>query len=431
MRIVITKNGKIIVQELEEESSPSDMRSKIKSSQSSYYSKLPVIYTNEELLKKYSKKRRNEFIMTILHHKENINKQRSNSLANKKVIENFYNRDESKINSTELNQAKRIKLSHTRLNISQMFLDKYDEYDENFKKKLNDFSNFLSSNTKRQEEKDKFNNNINIDSKIDNNSKTLNNSNNINNIPIDSYNGINNNSSSILSLKKIKKINIGDIISKNNLLTLRNRISKINIGSPDVRRPLNEQNLKSFNFRTKYENKQATEDDMDLILNYGINTEKSSIIKYFQQNKNISPYYFENLLKYDEPKMFKLNKICEEILDKNKKEINEKRMRLIKIRNNNMYKYTVDLEDAKKMIKKTGSVINDYASISKKAKYWKLMTFKEETENIQKKYWDRYKVNRFLKNKQKIGTIGFPLTTTNLENKKLFTSQSSPDVINQ
>ena len=152
MRIVITKNGKIIVQELEEESSPSDMRSKIKSSQSSYYSKLPVIYTNEELLKKYSKKRRNEFIMTILHHKENINKQRSNSLANKKVIENFYNRDESKINSTELNQAKRIKLSHTRLNISQMFLDKYDEYDENFKKKLNDFSNFLSSNTNRKEE---------------------------------------------------------------------------------------------------------------------------------------------------------------------------------------------------------------------------------------------------------------------------------------
>ena len=51
--------------------------------------------------------------------------------------------------------------------------------------------------------------------------------------------------------------------------------------------------------------------------------------------------------------------------------------------------------------------------------------------NISFAYKFRYKVNRFLKNKQKIGTIGFPLTTTNLENKKLFTSQSSPDVINQ
>ena len=433
MRIVITKDGKILVKELEEETSPSDMRTKLKSSQSSYYFKLPTIYTNEELLKKYRKKTRDEFIMTILHHKEHLNKRRSNSLINKKDIENFYNRDDSKINSTELNQAKRIKLSHSKLNIAQMFLDKYDEYDENFKKKLHDFSNFFTNNSKKTEEKEKINNNIkiSIDTKPDNNSKILNNSNNINSIPLDSYNGINNNNSSIFSPHNIKKINIGDIISKKNLLTLRNRISKINKGSNDVRFPLDEQNMKSFNFRTKYENKQATEDDMNLILNYGINTDKSNIIKYFQQNKNISPHYFENLLKYDEQKMFKLNKVCEKILNKNKKEINDKKMKLLTNRNDNMPKYTVDLEDIKKMIKKTGSVINDYTSSIKKTNHWRLMVYKEEVERIQKKYWERYDVNRFLKNKQKLGLVGLPFTTTNRENKKLFSSQSSPNVINK
>ena len=104
----------------------------------------------------------------------------------------------------------------------------------------------------------------------------------------------NNNNSSTFSLSKIKKINIGDIISKNNLYTLRNKISKYNIGPNDSRIPLDKYNLRSFNFRSKYENRQASEDDMDLILNYGINSDKESIIKYFQQNKNISPHYFEN-----------------------------------------------------------------------------------------------------------------------------------------
>ena len=64
MRIVVTKNGKIIVQELEEE--PQDNNNsnnnnnisnyyKIKSlkyNQSSSYSKLPIISSNEELFKK-------------------------------------------------------------------------------------------------------------------------------------------------------------------------------------------------------------------------------------------------------------------------------------------------------------------------------------------------------------------------------------------
>jgi hypothetical protein len=89
MRIVITKNGKLLVQELEEES-PSNIKSKIKSFQSSSYSRLPLIYTNEELLKKYNNKRKNnQFIKTLMLQREVSSKKRSNSLVDKKSFRKF------------------------------------------------------------------------------------------------------------------------------------------------------------------------------------------------------------------------------------------------------------------------------------------------------------------------------------------------------
>ena len=304
MRIVITKNGKILFKELEDES-PSNLQFKIKSLQTSSYSKLPIIYSNDDLLKKFNAKaNNNKFIMTVLRNKKISNKRRSNSLLAQKSLENFLSEDNSKIDTNELNKVKKIKLNTSRMNISQFFMEKYDSFDENYKKKLHDFNNIFTKNEKQSEEND---NNMGF---------ALNNKNNTN--PI---NMINNNNTSKISNTKINKINIGDIISKGNLHILRNQMSKYNIGSNDVRFPLDENNMKSFNFRSKYENKQATDDDMNLILNYGINTDKSSIIKYFKQNKKINPHYIENLLKYDEKKMTKLNKLLDIMLQKKKKKI--------------------------------------------------------------------------------------------------------------
>lgn len=430
MRIVITKNGKIIVHELEDES-PSHIKSKIKSFQSSSYSRLPIIRTNEELLKKYSTKgKNNEFIMTLMRHKETSNKKRSNSLMDKKVMDNLYNRDDSKINENELNQAKKVNLSLSKLNISQVFMDKYDSYDENFKKKLLEFSNHFK---KSQKSKEKDNNK---EVKEDNSSNVLNNSNNNNNNfqnnnninPMDSNSGINViNNSSTLSLNKIKRINIGDIISRKNLYILRNQMSKYNKGSNDVRIPLDKENLKSFNFRSKYENKQATEDDMELILNYGINSDKSSIIRYFQQKKKISPQYFENLLKYDESKLYKLNKVCEAIFENKKKE--KKKMKFFGELKDDKFKSAINMKDIDNIIKTSDSILNIHTTSSKNRKFWRLNAYKEDIERIRNKYWIRYDVDRFLKNKQKKDLNGFSLSTKNVENKKLFSSQSSPNIL--
>ena len=410
MRIVITKNGKILFKELEDES-PSNLQFKIKSLQTSSYSKLPIIYSNDDLLKKFNAKaNNNKFIMTVLRNKKISNKRRSNSLLAQKSLENFLSEDNSKIDTNELNKVKKVKLNTSRMNISQFFMEKYDSFDENYKKKLHDFNSIFTKNEKQSEEND---NNMGF---------ALNNKNNTN--PI---NMINNNNTSKFSNTKINKINIGDIISKGNLHTLRNQMSKYNIGSNDVRFPLDENNMKSFNFRSKYENKQATDDDMNLILNYGINTDKSSIIKYFKQNKKINPHYIENLLKYDEKKMTKLNKLLDIMLQKKEKENKKDKFLLLsKLNDDKDRNEDFHLKKIENVIKRSNSIINEHSSLNEKLKFWRMKAYQEDTENIKKKYWVRYDVERFLKNSQKkVNKISFKSQKI----KKLYPSHSTPNFL--
>lgn len=410
MRIVITKNGKILFKELEDES-PSNLQFKIKSLQTSSYSKLPIIYSNDDLLKKFNAKaNNNKFIMTVLRNKKISNKRRSNSLLAQKSLENFLSEDNSKIDTNELNKVKKVKLNTSRMNISQFFMEKYDSFDENYKKKLHDFNNIFTKNEKQSEEND---NDMGF---------ALNNKNNTN--PI---NMINNNNTSKFSNTKINKINIGDIISKGNLHTLRNQMSKYNIGSNDVRFPLDENNMKSFNFRSKYENKQATDDDMNLILNYGINTDKSSIIKYFKQNKKINPHYIENLLKYDEKKMTKLNKLLDIMLQKKEKENKKDKFLLLsKLNDDKDRNEDFHLKKIENVIKRSNSIINEHSSLNEKLKFWRMKAYQEDTENIKKKYWVRYDVERFLKNSQKkVNKISFKSQKI----KKLYPSHSTPNFL--
>ena len=410
MRIVITKKGKILFKELEDES-PSNLQFKIKSLQTSSYSKLPIIYSNDDLLKKFNAKaNNNKFIMTVLRNKKISNKRRSNSLLAQKSLENFLSEDNSKIDTNELNKVKKVKLSTSRMNISQFFMEKYDSFDENYKKKLHDFNNIFTKNEKQSEEND---NDMGFALKNKNNTNPI--------------NMINNNNTSKFSNTKINKINIGDIISKGNLHTLRNQMSKYNIGSNDVRFPLDENNMKSFNFRSKYENKQATDDDMNLILNYGINTDKSSIIKYFKQNKKINPHYIENLLKYDEKKMTKLNKLLDIMLQKKEKENKKDKFLLLsKLNDDKDRNEDFHLKKIENVIKRSNSIINEHSSLNEKLKFWRMKAYQEDTENIKKKYWVRYDVERFLKKSQKkVNKISFKSEKI----KKLYPSHSTPNFL--
>ena len=327
------------------------------------------------------------------------------------------------MNSHELNKMAKYKTIHSKTNISQFFLDKYDALDDNYRKKLLDFDKLFERNEKKTEEDDN-----NMETNIDN-KNSINPLTNINNkiSQLNSSTGRNNNNSSIFSIKKTKKINIGDIISKRNLYTLRKQISKYNKGSNDVRVPLDENNLKSYNFRSRYENKQATGDDMDLILNYGINTDKPGIIKYFQQNKTINPQYYENLIIYDEYRMNKLNKILEIMMKNKEKEESKNKFSLLSKLDDKNRNGGLHLKKNENLIKKSGSIINERSSFTEKMKYWRKKAYEEDTENINKKYWIKYDVDRFLKHNQKRGSSNISLK--NIKIKKLYSSQSSPNVL--
>lgn len=440
MRIVITKNGKTIVKELDEETADNKFdKSKSKYNQSSSYTKLPIIYSNnEELFKKYTSKN-NKFLKDILKYRETFQNKRSSSVVDRNVIDSFYNRDESKVNLNELNKAKRLKISHPKINMTQAFLDKYDDFDSSFKNKVNDLHNSLNNNsTVIDQSGDKYKNNEdnkNMDSNMQqsfgniyqNKNQSMNGT--INNY----YSNYGLNSSSLISNKN-KKISIGNIISKNNLINLRKQISQYNKGYDDTRFPLNEENMRSYNFRSRYENKQMTEDDIDLILNYSINPDKFNIIKYFQQEKNISPQYYENLVKYDEQQMYKLNKICQLIFHRKEndtKNFNLKYYELNKDKKIDRQKGNQSIKDLQTIIKRSNSILDDYNVLKKNHGFWRKHQFQEDVMKIKEKYWDKYNVDRFLKNREKMKIKGLLNTSKNSEailNKKLFSSQSTPDI---
>ena len=440
MRIVITKNGKTIVKELDEETADNKFdKSKSKYNQSSSYTKLPIIYSNnEELFKKYTSKN-NKFLKDILKYRETFQNKRSSSVVDRNVIDSFYNRDESKVNLNELNKAKRLKISHPKINMTQAFLDKYDDFDSSFKNKVNDLHNSLNNNsTVIDQSGDKYKNNEdnkNMDSNMQqsfgniyqNKNQSMNGT--INNY----YSNYGLNSSSLISNKN-KKISIGNIISKNNLINLRKQISQYNKGYDDTRFPLNEENMRSYNFRSRYENKQMTEDDIDLILNYSINSDKFNIIKYFQQEKNISPQYYENLVKYDEQQMYKLNKICQLIFhrkENDSKNFNLKYYELNKDKKIDRQKGNQSIKDLQTIIKRSNSILYDYNVLKKNHGFWMKHQFQEDVMKIKEKYWDKYNVDRFLKNREKMKIKGLLNTSKNSEailNKKLFSSQSTPDI---
>ena len=86
MRIVITKNGKIIFRGLEDESPDNYHKQQSRNKQSSSLSKLPLICsTNEDLLKKYST-RNNEFLHKILRYRDTFQSKRSSSIIEKNTI---------------------------------------------------------------------------------------------------------------------------------------------------------------------------------------------------------------------------------------------------------------------------------------------------------------------------------------------------------
>ena len=382
MRIIITKNGKYILKEIENEKT---INSGLNNNQSNTFQKfrnfsclkLPRLKKNYSSLK--------EFYETNKNMRWGRPKCAKSSLE-RKTMDNFFVRDESQINKNELNLAKKIKLTKNKINLSQQFLEKYDDLDNTYKEKINKLSNTLKSKVdKTKEEQDKNEiafNTINLG----NNGKNANND--------------------LISTSKNKlknKILLGDIISVNNLISMRKMLSKNNVGPDDLRIPLDEQNKDSFNFRSKYENKKVTYDNLNILLNIPMNPDRVNLLEYYKQDKPIAPFYFENLLKYNDAKIYKLNKICQMIFHKKEDEKKEAKIihdkkfnkeKIIRQKGNDNIKYVNEL------INKSNGIIAGYNLMEEANNLKRKKIYMEEVKKVKKKYWDKYGVNRFYKEGQ-------------------------------
>ena len=418
MRIIVTKNGKVILQEIEDEKIFGMSDNNLKLNKNKKYRnfsgfKLPNLGKNFSTLKNFYVNKKSQWGAN----------NRTKSVLSRRTMDNYFNRDESKINKEELQKAKKIQLTKSKISISQQFLNKYDDLDVTYKDKIKNLTNTLKSNVDKNNE-EKLQNEINEQNKIFNPlnaNKTRENILDINNNNFDK-----------------KQILLGDIISKRNLLNLKSQISKDNLGHDDARLPLDEKNKDSFNFRSKYEDKKATLNSLSTILSLPMNPDRTNLIKYFKQNKDISPFYFENLLKYDEGQIYKLNKICQIIFHKKEDEIKELKIiedkkfnkeKLIRQRGNNY------MNCVNKIINKSNGIISGYTLKQQTNAIKKKKIFKEEVKKIKNQYWDRYGVNKFYKENQimeqnYISTTDFEeMHLKEIRKKNLPNSKSSPDIL--
>ena len=429
MRIIITKNGKYILQEIENEKT---INAGLNDNQQNTFQKfrnfsclkLPRLRKNYSSLKAFYETNKN-----MRWGRGNCIKSIKSSLG-RKTSDDFYRRDESQINKKELDLAKKIKLAKSKINLSQQFLEKYDDLDNTYKEKINKLTNTLKSKIdKTKEGKDKddiaFNTiNINNNGKNNNNKDLFSTTNNINN-----------------NIKN--KILLGDIISVNNLISIRKMLSKNNIGPDDLRIPLDNKNKDSYNFRSKYENKKSTYDNLNVLLNIPMNPDRINLLEYYKQNKPIAPFYFENLLKYNDAQKYKLNKICQIVFHKKEDEKKEakiikdkksNREKMIRQKGNNGIKYVNEL------INKSNEIITGYTLKQESNNVKRKKIYMEEVKKIKKKYWDKYGVNKYYKEGQLISqnylsTSDFEELQANELKKKgnnnFTSSKSTSDILNK
>lgn len=380
MRIIITKNGKFLVKEFMDTNNLSE-----KDDKKRYLSavKFPNISKNKEM-------ETSTFYRT---HEKGSKNYKTKSLISKNIIDNYFNRDETRVSIKELQRAKKIKLSKVKLNITQQYLDRYDDFDSTYKEKMDKLSNVLSSKEPKKE-------NEQTETKSRNEQSEFNGQ----NIEMTRDTGLGYNRTSSVKGKN-KRVLLGQIISRNNLQCLKKQISKYNIGYNDIRLPLGDNNKDSFNFRTKSEDKKASIDDLKFILSLPINADRTNLIKYFQQNKYISPHYFEYLLKCDEAQIYRLNKICQMIMVKNEEEFKEQKInqdkkdnkeKLIKQRSNN------SMASINKIINRSNNIIIGYNNYKRNIRIKKQKIFREDVKKIKQEYWDKYGVDKFLKKNKKV-----------------------------
>ena len=277
MRILVTKQGNVIIQEIDDTMplllQNLNSTTKIRGYSTNYSIRKPKIierYQNNlnQLSKTNITFRKNSNDILLNGGGTNYLRQKSN--AKKK----YKNLEDSEITKEELQSARQIKLNEHKISFPKQFAEKY--------------------------ERDSINNNI------------ITSTNNIlpslNSKKIDNQEGSNNS-----LLKKEKFLSLGEIIPNNSLNQMKKKIIKDRL-IRDRATVITEND-----FRTKYDPETDIQKFNNILIESKLNSNKSSLIRYLNEKK-INPLTLKMLSNQDGDKISKINKMCQTIFQNQDKE---------------------------------------------------------------------------------------------------------------
>ena len=266
MRILVTKQGNIIIQDIDTPAQffGSSIRNSTNNNLNRGYSTGQLKYTrkiNSKFLTSSSKttKSKNKLI--------NQNLRSFSTMRNKlKKIQVPRSIEEGEFTKEEIEDAKIVKIKNKKIGFPTNFIEKYER--DAINTKLGNNNSFLPTLTSKIQE------NNNVSSGMDN------------------------------FINKEKYLSFGEIIPKNTVRKMEKEILTDRINKEK------DYKLTENNFRTYYEPETDIQKFKNVLNNSKLNINKASLIKYLKEKK-LNPLMVKNLSYYDNNKINKINKMCQ------------------------------------------------------------------------------------------------------------------------
>ena len=290
MRILVTKQGNIIIQEIDD---TMPLYTQNLSSTSRFRG-----YSTD-----YQQRKLNKSGINNLSKANNIFKQSPNrSVYGSKKLEyrkKYQNLEDTEITKENLQKAKQIKINEHKITFPKQFAEKYEN--DILNANNSNIINSSSNNVLPPLSPDNHLMTSNLDEK--NKSPTKNNN---------QYNNINTTSNNSI-MKKEQYLTLKEIIPNSSLYQMKKKILK----EKKIRDRATV--ITENDFRSAYKPETDLQKFNDILMTSRVNSNKSNLIKYLNERK-IAPLTIKILADQDSDKISKINKICQTIFRNQDKE---------------------------------------------------------------------------------------------------------------
>ena len=274
MRILVTKQGNIIIQEIDDA--------------------MPLYTQNMNSTSKFRGYSTDYPLGRSKNFKMNSLSRTNNKLKRTPIRQIYRNLEDTEITKEEMQSAKQIKLNERKITFPKQFAEKYESDIMNSQNNniINSSNNFLPSLT-----------NNNMNSNLEKDFQT----------PLDSKRNNINNTSSNSFLKQEKYLSLMEIIPTPKIYQMKKKIIK------DKKIRDKATVITENDFRTVYKPQTDLQKFNNLLKTSLVNSNKSNLIRYLNEKK-IAPLTIKLLANQDVDKISKINKICQTIFSNQEKD---------------------------------------------------------------------------------------------------------------